>query len=110
MQEYRSIFFMRLFDSIGVEYELHGDNRIANEVSLKKDGISLKLYFNEATESRGVYFAANKNEYDRYNWNKYWLFIENLRNEERHFKVIPFPGNDEFGLIDLIEFRFQKEK
>ncbi|MBE9489474.1 MAG: hypothetical protein IMY67_04200 [Bacteroidetes bacterium] len=72
--------------------------------------MTLNLYFNEATNTRAVYFAASKITYERYIWDQFWLHMENERKENEYFKVIPIPGKEEIALKNLITYKLKQSK
>jgi hypothetical protein len=102
MYEKRSEFFKRLFDATGITYELKSDGDIDNNFVLKHNGTSLKTYYNEANENRGLYFALNNSYYSAFGQN-YWLEAQNKR-KETYLKLIPCLGEEPEAIEELILF------
>lgn len=101
--EQRGAFFQALFDALGIEYETV-NGKIKTGTLLRYRNASLNLYYNEATRSRGAFFAANQNRYRGFAWLPDWLEARNDRQEAGHFKVIPYPGEETQALQRLLDY------
>lgn len=102
MHEKRSAHFITLFRELGIECRRRGDGRIDNKAPLRVDGASLQIYFNEATESRDAYFAANENFYRGFGWSGCWTPADVDRPEEGYHKVVPSAGREREALESII--------
>jgi hypothetical protein len=103
MYEKRSAFFTQVFDLLQITCRVRPDGRIENASPLNYNGTSLQLYYNEATNQRGAYFAANKSLYSNFD-QEHWLEARNDRNEPNHFKLIPYPGEELLALKGILAF------
>lgn len=102
--ERRSAFFSRLLAHLAIDHRLTSEGRIDASHVLRWEGHSLQLYFNEATSQRGAYFAASRRLYADYQWEPLWLEARNDRHEPKHFKVIPYPGEEHSALLNLLSY------
>ena len=60
MFERRSHYFSTLFSSLGIGFDTDTSGRIDNNKVLVFAGQPIRLYFNEATDKRGAYFALGR--------------------------------------------------
>jgi hypothetical protein len=104
--EKRSDFFVKLFDATGIGYELKSDGSIDNNCVLRHGGSSLKAYYNEATDSRGPYFALNGAHYSSFG-KEHWIEARNARIETTHLKLIPYPGDELSAVEEIIQFNLE---
>jgi|GEM_PF-3394575 len=51
----KSDIYKKLFDLVGIEYKLKGSGLIDNNFVLKHNGISIKVYFNEAKVAKAFF-------------------------------------------------------
>jgi hypothetical protein len=103
MFERRSEYFAGLLDALGVTYAWLRPGCMDNNFVLRFDGASLRLYFNDATDKRGAYFAAQSDFYSGFA-PQHWLDARNQRREELHMKLVPYPGEEFVALESIIAF------
>jgi hypothetical protein len=104
MFEPRSTFFGQVFEALDITFRRDGRIRIDNTAPLRVGRRSLQLYFNEANSRRGAYFAAHEGLYGGYDWSKYWLVARIGKKELGYLKPVPYPGQEQIALMDLIAY------
>ena len=103
----RSGDFIPLFGRLGIVFSTKGrePQKIDNNKVLKWEGISLKLYFNEARGGHAPYFAANPDLYAAYDWQG-WEDVHGEKSQKEknagYFLKMPVAGREEEALRSLL--------
>lgn len=107
--EERSGDFAPLFRDLGVEFAVKGrhPHRIDNNKVLKRRGVSLKLYFNEATQTHPAYFAARPDFYADHGWQGWEDVHSDTSQKEKsaeYFLKMPLRGREMSALRCLLAY------
>ncbi len=101
----QSPHYRRIFEQLGIKSVADRNGNIRSSYVLRVGRNSLKLYFNDSTESHPADFAANEEFYAAFTWEPEWTAVASTRNERPGYvKVIPRATKEQHALERLLAY------